>query len=264
VVNNMTEKTHLNVIGKAVLLICFSVIIILMLYSGNDIIRKNKTNYPILPSERSTIFVDDDIVSKRYLHQQMVTSPCVEIKNMNQLLDIFENHTHIFNGIEKLECQDISHILDTLFEIDISKSAEIIIPPLMNSLVKRNWLKNDRKLFEQFIRPKTATLTNVWTFETTGINPLRALRPRVTTNADSLKYTLELINKSRAGCNFCDKNYTAMDSFGRVQVPELNIYSAHNSFEYVDPVGIFIPGNIHNWMKVKLYYCLKISKKKLK
>ena len=89
---------------------------------------------------------------------------------------------------------------------------------------------------------------------------MRALRPRGAANGDSLKYTLDLINKSRPSCNFCDKNYTAMDSFGRVEVPELNVYSAHTSFQYTDPVGIFIPGNAHNWMEVIFEYCRKSRK----
>ena len=94
------------------------------------------------------------------------------------------------------------------------------------------------------------TLTNRWSFETVGINPLRALRPRQSSNSDSLQYTLDLINKTKDGCNFCNKNLTSMDSFGRIEDLQLNLYSAHNSFPYTDHVGIFIPENIHNWMEV--------------
>ena len=144
-------------------------------------------------------------------------------------------------------------MIDRIFHVDLSKSSEPInIPEEMEKLVKEKWLNNDAILFKKFLHPKTVTLTNRWSFETVGINPLRALRPRQSSDSDSLQYTLDLINKTKDGCNFCNRNLTSMDSFGRIEDHELNLYSAHNSFPYTDHVGIFIPENIHNWMEVRL------------
>ena len=175
---------------------------------------------------------------------------CLDIKDIGHLMVIFENYRNLLNNSTKRWCHHVSHLIDILFRIELSKGSDIIIPSQMEEMIRTNWLRNDKNLFNSFLHPKTLTITNRWTFETTGINPLRALRPRQNNAADSLNYTLNAINQSRKGCNFCNKNYTIMDPFGRIELPKLGLYSAHNAFQYIDPVGLFIPGTIHNWMKV--------------
>ena len=181
-----------------------------------------------------------------------ITTACVRLKDIEELIEFFENSDRYLENVNKKDtCQKVSRLINMIYEIDlINNSEKIIIPKPMEKLVKEKWLGNDPELFEKFLSPKTLTLTNRWTFETTGINPLRALRPRQNSNDDSLQYTLNLINTTKSGCNFCNKEYMSIDSFGRIENQNLNLYSAHNSFPYTDFVGIFIPEKLHNWMKV--------------
>ena len=120
----------------------------------------------------------------------------------------------------------------------------------MEALIHQRWLKNNATLFHKFLYPKIISITNRWTLETTGINLLRALKPKKYNGSETLRYTLKLINETKEGCNFCNKNFTIMDSFGRIELPKSDLYSAHNSFQFIDNVGLFIPGAIHNWMEV--------------
>ena len=186
--------------------------------------------------------------------QKKITTPCEKYNNIEDLIRFFDQRESYFSRLnhDKMDaCRRTYELVDLIFKFDLSnKSEHILIPTKMETLVRNTWLKNDPVLFEKFIRPKTLTLTNRWTFETTGINPLRALRPRQNANSNNLKYTLDLINRTKSGCNFCDKDYTVMDSFGRIEEPKFNLYSARNSFPYTDHVGIFVPEKIHSWMEV--------------
>ena len=180
----------------------------------------------------------------------LISEPCLNIKDISHLLDFFRSDKILLDNTSKRGCNRISYLISVLFEIELSNGSSIIIPSEMEKMIRTKWLKNNENLFNQFLHPKTLTVTNRMTLDTTGINPLRAWRPRIDNSADSLKYTLNAINQSRKGCNFCNKDYTVMDNFGRIEVSELGLYSAHNSFQYTDPVGIFIPGKQHNWMEV--------------
>lgn len=192
---------------------------------------------------------------KRSYEQKTIITPCAKYNNIEDLIHLFDQRENYFNSVddERMDaCKRTYKLVDLIFKFDLSNGSEkIVIPTKMETLVRKSWLKNDPILFEKFLRPKTLTLTNRWTFETTGINPLRALRPRQNTNSNNLKYTLDLINRTKSGCNFCDKDFTVMDSFGRIEDPKLNLYSARNSFPYTDHVGIFVPEKIHNWMEVR-------------
>ena len=182
-----------------------------------------------------------------------ITTTCTKSNNIEELIELFRNSGQYLENDDnkKNACQKVSNLINMIFEVDfVHNSEKIIIPKPMKKLVKENWLRNDTELFEKFLSPKTLTLTNRWTFETTGINPLRALRPRQNSNDDSLQYTLNLINRTKHGCNFCNKEYMSIDSFGRIEDQDLNLYSAHNSFPYTDFVVIFIPEKLHNWMEV--------------
>ena len=245
----MTQKIKLII----VIFICFLVIILLIVYTNSNLFYTNLTT-KYLPNKKEKIFLTQDIVHQQKYYANKLSVPCVDIKNIDGLIHVFENYKSVFNDIQKIECQEISVIFDLIFDIDLSNGSEIIIPVLMEKLVQDTWLKGDEELFRKFKKPKTVTLTNRWTFETTGINPLRAIRPRPNVNFDDpLKYTLDVIRKSKVGCQFCDKNFTIIDRFGRIELSKSNLYSAHNAFQYTDNVGIFIPGAIHNWMEVKYY-----------
>lgn len=192
-------------------------------------------------------------------NEKVMKDSCVKYRNIEELIKFFENPDEYLVSVHsdlKNICQKASELIELLFQVELSNDSEkIIIPKAMETLVKEKWLKNDPVLFEKFLSPKTLALTNRWTLETTGINPLRALRPRQNSNADSLQYTLDLINRTKKGCNFCNKDSTSIDSFGRIENQKLQLYSAHNSFPYTDFVGIFIPEKIHNWMEVKFLIC---------
>ena len=203
------------------------------------------------------------------LLRSKLSNSSIELKNINQLLDFFDNYKQTLRKTNNSECQKVSLIIDALFRVKGSNRsdsiADIIIPHQMNILIHEKWFKNNDTLFHKSLRPKTLTITNRWTFETTGINPFRALRPRQNKDSNMLKYTLNVINQTKSGCNFCNRNYTAMDYFGRIELPKSKMFSARNYFPYIDNVGLFIPGAIHNWMEVVLkitnifLQCLSIS-----
>lgn len=183
-------------------------------------------------------------------YQMLISEPCLNIKDIGHLLYFFGNYKRLLGNNSKRRCNRITYLIDILFQIELHNGSSIIITSEMEKMIRTNWLKNNQNLFNQFSHPKTLTITNRMTLETTGINPLRAWRPRMNNSADSLKYTLNAINQSIKGCNFSNKHYTIMDNFGRVEVPALGLHSAHNAFQYTDPVGIFIPEKHHNWMEV--------------
>ena len=188
-----------------------------------------------------------------------ISDNCFGIENLSELVDIIDDPTKlVVVGFENRDCTIVPKLLDLLFDIDSSnETSSFKIPSKkLKRLITRKWLKNDSNLYKQFLKQKTITLTNRWTFETTGINPLRALRPRQNQNLNSLNFTLDLIENSKSECNFCDKDYTMTDSFGRIEANgrKSNMYSAHNSFQYTDPVGLFIPKDIHNWMQVEVMF----------
>ena len=195
---------------------------------------------------------DEDAVVITH-HNIIVDQPCIKPQNTDHLVDLLADDKALLKAVRK--CDKVIQILDKLFDIDVSNrenatKSDFIIPSQMETLIRQKWLKNDTVLFHKFLYPKMISITNRWTLETTGINPLRALKPKKSNGSETLRYTLKLIKDTREGCNFCNKNFTIMDSFGRIQLPKSDLYSAHNSFQFIDNVGLFIPGAIHNWMEV--------------
>ena len=207
-----------------------------------------------LDNEKRKLFVihNSDSNQNKIDFKEEITPACVKHENIKELIEFFENSDRYLENVNKKDtCQKVSRLINMIYEIDIVNNSEkIIVPKPMEKLVKEKWFGNDPELYEKFLSPQTLTLTNRWTFETTGINPLRSLRPRQNSNDDSLQYTLNLINTTKNGCNFCNKEYMSIDSFGRIEDQNLNLYSAHNSFSYTGFVGIFIPAKLHNWMEV--------------
>ena len=231
--------------------ISFLVIATLTIYIITYFPEPDLTNNEVNSDEKKGDEILPNLISLK-MYEMSLSGPCLDVKDIGHLLGIFKNYKRFLNSSTKRECHHISHLIDVLFRIELSKGSDIIIPSQMEEIIRKHWLNNDKNLFNKFLHPETLTITNRWTFETTGINPLRGLRPRQNNSSDSLKYTLNAINQSRKGCNFCNKNYTVMDRFGRIELSKLGLYSAHNSFQYIEPVGLFIPGKIHNWMEVIL------------
>ena len=233
-------------------------------FSGRQIIYLCIFSILILAIYRlKSLWYDDILQNLKILQEQKVNPPfsnkisnsCFGIENLSELVRILDDPTKALNGTRNnIDCMKTPKLLDLIFDVDSSnETTQLKIPSKqLKRLITQIWLNNDSSLYKQFLSQKTVTLTNRWTYETTGINPLRALRPRQIQNLDSLNFTLDLIKSSQSGCNFCNKDYTTMDSFGRIEVngSRSNMYSAHNSFQYTDPVGLFIPEDIHNWMQV--------------
>ena len=234
-------------------------------FSGRQIIYLCIFSILILAIYRlKSLWYDDILQNLKILQEQKVNPPfsnkisnsCFGIENLSELVRILDDPTKALSGTRNnIDCMKTPKLLDLIFDVDSSnETTQLKIPSKqLKRLITQIWLNNDSSLYKQFLSQKTVTLTNRWTYETTGINPLRALRPRQIQNLDSLNFTLDLIKTSQSGCNFCNKDYTTMDSFGRIEVngSRSNMYSAHNSFQYTDPVGLFIPEDIHNWMQVR-------------
>ena len=131
-----------------------------------------------------------------------------------------------------------------------------------NSLVTSEiGIKGDYQLYDRVLHPTIMTVTNRWTHETVGWNPLRVKKP---TSADtprygSLKAALlqkpseekkfvdDLMANSSGNCDFCAKNRTAVPAFGRVENDLLEIYTAANVFSYFDMAGLIIPRKAHDF-----------------
>ena len=105
-------------------------------------------------------------------------------------------------------------------------------------------------MYDKIINPSILIVTNKWTQETVGWNPLRAKKPSTTTKrgqADEKQYIDNVMSSSRKGCDFCAKNKTAVPAFGRIENPNLGIYTAANVFGYFDTVGLIIPRKHHDF-----------------
>ena len=243
--SDVLKYKKLRFSGRQIIYLCIFSIIILAIYkfkslSYDDILQ----NLAVLREQKFNLSFSNKI-----------SNSCFGIKNLSELVRILDDPTNALSGTcNNIDCMITPKLLEIIFDIDSSnETTQLRIPSKkMKRLITQVWLQNDSSLYKQFLSQKTVTLTNRWTHESTGINPLRALRPRQIQNLDSLNFTLDLIKSSQSGCNFCNKDYTTMDSFGRIEVngSRSNMYSAHNSFQYTDPVGLFIPKDIHNWMQV--------------
>ena len=104
-------------------------------------------------------------------------------------------------------------------------------------------------MYDKIINPSILIVTNKWTQETVGWNPLRAKKPSATKRgqADEKHYIDNVMLSSRKGCDFCAKNKTAVPAFGRIENPNLGIYTAANVFGYFDTVGLIIPRKHHDF-----------------
>jgi len=78
------------------------------------------------------------------------------------------------------------------------------------------WLGGDKELVIQAEEQSVLHIHNLWTLESTMVNPLRAKRPGQK-NMNNRTAVLSMIDNSRATCDFCSyKTKTATDVFGRV------------------------------------------------
>ena len=104
-------------------------------------------------------------------------------------------------------------------------------------------------MYDKIVNPSILIVTNKWTHETVGWNPLRAKKPSGTKagRTDEKRYVDDLLTSSKNKCDFCAKNRTAMPAFGRIENPELGIYTAANVFPYFDNLGLVIPRNHHDF-----------------
>ena len=100
------------------------------------------------------------------------------------------------------------------------------------------------------------TVTNKWTHDTVGWNTLRANKPGGNSiGSDKTKqeksYIDKLMSESKLSCDFCTKNRTAIPlEIGRIENPDLDIYTAANVFPYFDTVGLVIPKHAHDFRQV--------------
>ena len=98
--------------------------------------------------------------------------------------------------------------------------------------VKR-WLDNKDELVEQAYNQKVIKIFNRYYHDEMIYNGLRGKRPQTKQATSDKNYTLNILEESLNGCDFCESSYlknTATDTFGRIET-KLS-YTAANTFKY--------------------------------
>ena len=151
------------------------------------------------------------------------------------------------------ECQMAWEVFQNIFEVSVSTETHLEVPEEMQETAM-NWVGGDQDLYSQLINPTILTMTNKWTLETVGWNPLRGSKPQPNDNKQQEQEMVEKLMRNTSGfknCDFCAKHRTAMPAgIGRLENVQHDVYTASNAFTYFDDVGIVIPRKFHDFRDI--------------
>ena len=152
------------------------------------------------------------------------------------------------------ECQMAWEVFQNIFEVSVSTETHLEVPEEMQETAM-NWVGGDQDLYSQLINPTILTMTNKWTLETVGWNPLRGSKPQPNNNNKQEEQEMvEKLMRNTSGfknCDFCAKHRTAMPAgMGRLENVQHDVYTASNAFTYFDDVGIVIPRKFHDFRDI--------------
>jgi len=220
-----------------------TLIMLFWLASGSD------SNASISNPKISAIQKGKDVEIVYSLKQEWILENCLREDFSKMSLEYLPEYVAKLEGSNINECKRLGDFFNSMFELEKTFSDVRLTPEFSKRVL--GWLDNNQDYLEQAKHQKVIKLYNKFVNDEMIFNPLRGKRPIKQPAISDKKYSYDMINESKATCDFC-YNYTkntADDVFDKIET-EFS-YTAANTFKYDKWHGLILSRN-HNPMELSL------------